>query len=172
MPSARIGIDGGAVIVVNGVAYWRVSTTPSPGAVTGVASKTNVPGRTWSYDDSGVLGGPDHRVWTACECAIAGWGTGNQGSCYCPDGGSYYLFTAPSNGVARSAHYPQSYDYGTSFYVNSIFRVNWSDTTGWAGPSSWPTAGGGPFKLLTGDVVTIRSASNNYQYLWFLPDVY
>jgi len=180
MPTIRLAVSGGAVIIANNVAYYLKDHQPTPGEATAVASKTNIPARTWQQDDNNVVppAGINHKTWTACECAVAGWVPGNQASVVAT-GALDYLFTAPVQGIARCSHQNISYTYPTNYYVrplgggSDILYGSSTAPVGWGGPSLWPSIDSTyAIMLNAGDIVKISSVAGTGQYLWFLPYAY
>jgi len=107
--------DHGQVIVHDGVPYRKLSGQPSigvPNATTLPDDLFDVQAYTWTYDDSNVSGGSDHRIWTAEEMAVASLSqfdiTGPSLS-----GGTHTIFTAPGAGVCRLWGWD-----GFTWYVN------------------------------------------------------
>ena len=94
--------DHGQVIVHDGVPYRKLSGQPSmgmPNASLQSGDLTNIQEYTWTYDDSNVSGGSDHRIWTAEEMAVASLPQFNV--THWSYAGTRTLFTAPSAGVCR-----------------------------------------------------------------------
>jgi hypothetical protein len=166
MANVRIGSDGGDCIIVDGVAYGKVTSPvqPTSGAITATPTIINITEFTFRWDDDGVEWGSNHRTWTACEMGIANNLAVNKGYVV---GGWATIYTAPSAGVIRVWVVP--YQAGTMDIKNNgtVIVTNWSDHFSWACP----------IHVAAGDVIDVWCRHQTYgwgtpAYSFFLPNVY
>jgi hypothetical protein len=185
MPSVRIGWNAGNVIIVDGVAYEIKDGQPTPGTPTGTPTISNIAGFTWAVDDSNIPGGSNHRVWTACEVAIAGWGsTGGTSHRHVispvTNGIWYDTYVTPSAGVIRvtSAGYFEGPHMCVRFNggntvcdgQNDWRACDWDSC--WPADSAWNTCPG--FTVAAGTTIGLycyAGGPSNMQ-LRFLPQTY
>lgn len=167
MANIRVMQNLGSAIVVGNVPYTRVSTSPSAGTVTDTPSTgdtINVETVTFDYDDDNVLGGPNHRTWTAGEIACAHYLTENYATTYMTANNTpFYIYTAPSDGIIR-IWWENPWSHFCLVWINTIY----------VGPGNDRGYGNNfPYILSSGDVVAVgMSASPRTVYSMFLPDNY
>jgi hypothetical protein len=170
MANKRIGNDGGNCIIVDGVAYKKVTVPaqPTSGAIDSVPTIINISQYTFSWDDSNARFGLDHNIWTPCEMGIAFNLAVNHGVATLAGNGVYVAFyTAPSEGVFR-------YFGGIANFETVQIKIN----------GVWVQHGAAPMdiqvdahalRVSTGNVITLAPNTNrpgNQVQGYFLPNVY
>jgi hypothetical protein len=164
MAWVRIGVNGGDCIIVDGVAYGKVTVPPQPtsGAITATPDIINIIEREFDYDDSIVWGGNNHRTWSACEMGIALYGDGNQGSVTSHNSWAN-IYTALSAGMVRV--------YGQN---DVSFRIKLNGTVLTTGASANGIKVSYPIGVVLGDVIDVymNYGSDLTLFSIFLPNVY
>ncbi len=165
MAWVRIGNDGGACIIVDGVAYGKVTNPvqPTSGAITDTPDVINISEIVFDNDDSNVWHGPNHRTWSACEVGIAKYVPGNQGSVLSQPTW-VTLYTAPSAGVVRT------YGMGGGDGLNYSIKLNGTILTTTASDRDMGLAYG--VGVMSGDVIEVKLGGDRWLYSIFLPNVY
>jgi hypothetical protein len=167
MPSIRLGNNDGNTISLNGVIYRLAADQPTAGAITDVPTVANIAGQTWTYDDSNVPGGSNHRTWDSNEMGVCTYGTGNQGGpvTLTNDNTFYNMYTAPSAGIVRV--------YGT-WGGGEHYDVKVNGSTVLSNVVADDYGHSQAVRVAVGDVVSFsrRGAGSQSAYSLFLPDVY
>jgi|GEM_PF-1800356 len=90
MATIRSLTDRGDALIYDGLVYSKRPNQPTLGVVTtgGEYTKDNIEGVTFVLDDSGVVEGPNHRIWTPGEWGIARWLEANS---FVPDSATVLL---------------------------------------------------------------------------------
>lgn len=172
MAKVRIGNDGGACIIVEGVPYSKVTdpVQPTSGAINASPTTINISSYTWSYDDLNVWNGSEHRTWTPCEMGICKYVAGNQDTVQIPKWSHEYvlLYTAPSDGIIR-VWSDLGQQWPLAIAINGVLMLNVTgiDLQGRARA----------LRVAEFDEITIAELdwvldADKWAYSFFLPDVY
>lgn len=89
--------DKGTAMIVDGICYHKIGSVNRPPAADPIASVQNIEEITFDQDDSGVMSGTAHRVWTPCEVAVSKLPSNSGTQVNISSTG----FTAPADGVIR-----------------------------------------------------------------------
>jgi len=172
MTSIRLTADRGTICRVDGVIYEKANDQPSVGAPDKTFTESdvaNISAITFTYDDSGVNGGSNHRTWSAKEVGVAYYLSEHifdnniEKTTYMYGQLGKLVFTAPSNGILRVASQYGSENCEAKLDGVSVYR-----------PYSTPPAisDGLPVAVIAGQVLRVNWNSPNYPcmfYCRFLP---
>jgi len=164
MANIILSDDYGEYIEVDEVAYVRVGAvlgTPA-NATVGAGDHLNVEAYEWTYDADNVLGGTNHRTWTAAEHTVSLIDVHRGVVIAAYDDEECAMFTAPEDAEIKAWG---NRSLGFKLFVNGLLTLDTSANTLQEDARA--------FRVAKGDVVTGKPGAQGYNIEWAIcPDIY